>query len=241
LKSKFLAKYRNGEYDFTVYVKNLGYTMEKFILMQPWIKKILMLLRKDLKNELISNKSLFRSFFANKAFNNITGEEIVNAYEKKLYEGNKELGAWIVSRWIYHNSEIYQYFYSELEKINPNVEEIKNIDKEKALKIIEGSINSFGIENTYIFSILNEVAFDQELLDDLRKKTLFENEKNNIEEKIQVEKNSIETLQKKYNEDLNRLKEKYEQKIFAMKKKYFDDTFALKNQVSQLQKKLYDR
>ncbi|MBI5345594.1 MAG: hypothetical protein HZB76_00390 [Chlamydiae bacterium] len=210
--------------------------MKKFDLSKPWLKKILSLLKKEIKSELSNNKDLFRLLFGNKPFNSLHNDEIVEAFEKKVLE-ETNLQDWVVSRWVYHNSDVYEYFYAELSKINPKVEEIKSIAQEKEKTIIEDSIYSFGIEATYLFSILNEVAFAKETFDDLRQKALLALEQEE-KEKASSKNVPLEVMVKKQEEELLRIKDKYEKKISSMKKKYFDDMAILKNQISKLQQKI---
>ncbi len=213
--------------------------MKKFTIIQPWINQILILLKKEIKNDHLQKYAQFlKENFAGKPIHKISQDEILLVYEKKLLEEDIDLSEWVISRWVYHNSEIYEYFFEELKKINEKVTEIESIDKEKSLSLLNGAYKKFSKEDLYIFSILNEVVFDPDVLKGLGEEALkekLERKKTNSSKQIQ---SSIENVIKRQEEEMRRTKESYEKKLSSMKRRYFEDVEKLKEQISKLQKKM---
>lgn len=213
---------------------------EKFDLLQPWLANILEVVKKDLKNEhLKKDRSFCKKYFLGKNFNLVSAEEMIPAYQKEIAEGNVGLGEFIASRWLFKNSEVYDYFEKELSKINPDFEAITAIEESVASAMIEGSTKLFGYTRTYLFSVLNSVAFPQSLFDQLRQNALSETEREDEEQEKTESLETLDAVQKRHKRELSSLTNKYDKKLSGMQKKYVKDTEALKRQISLLTKKLY--
>lgn len=147
--------------------------LEKFIRLEPWMDAIFKVIKKEIKNEHLRNTpQLIRKYFSKKFFNKLANEEIKEAYLKEILEGNNEISEWVVSRWIYKNVNIYQFFSMQLSRINPKFDKIKTIPEAKALSLMRSAALQFGSVPVYIFSVLNEVAFPEPVFEMLRAEAL---------------------------------------------------------------------
>ncbi len=201
----------------------------KFELVEPWTFQILSEIKRELKNDhLPKNPAFSAKYFSKKAIQKLTVEEMSQAYLTELKEGNEELGEWVASRWVLKNTEVYQYFVTMLERINPNYDEIEEIEDAKGDPMMQQSCILNGAIPTYIFSVFNQVAFTPAVYEKLREKALAEM------------KNSSEAKEEKkidYEEVIRKLTDKYEKKLLGLQNKYTADTASLKKQIANLHRK----
>ncbi len=219
-------------------IKEMSYR-EKFKILNPLMPKIVETVKKDLKKEhLQKDWAFFKKNFAGKNINKITPEEMTAVYLKALEEteGAEELGEFIANRWLLKNTEAYDFFEQRLSQIDPNFQDLKEIEKTKALILMEEAIQNLGALRTYIFSILNSVVFPQEVFQELKKRSIHSQEQEKIQAHEQEEKATLENLQKNHEREIARLTDKYEKKLIGLQKKYVQDTECLKKQIASLRR-----
>lgn len=210
----------------------------KFQKLQPWLNEIMSVIKKDLKNEhLLKTPSFVKKHFPKRAIDKLTNEEFAAAYLKEVAEGDEELGENIVARWVMKNAELYQFFASELSKVNPKFDEIESLSPETGAQLLNTSIGQFGAVTTYIFSVMNAVVLSEEQMLKLREMAIAQTAQTPIKE----EKNSflsIEQTCEHYEKEIRKLTEKYEKRMQGVERKYVQDVEGLKKQISQLHKKM---
>lgn len=221
-------------------LKETGY-QEKFEILNPWITEIIEIVKKDLKNEHLKiDREFCKRFFLGKNPNQLTVQEIADAYRADIENGNVGLGEFIATRWLLKNTDIYGYFEDQLKKITANFEELDVLPEEVASPLMEASIKQFGAKKTYVFSIFNSVVFSSQLFEKLRKKAETETEELREIREAEELAHSIESLQRRHAREMNAVQDRFEKKLSGMQKKYLRDTEALKKQIKQLQRKLSD-
>lgn len=222
-------------------LKNANY-QEKFQLLNPWIFKIIDTVKKDLKQEHLQQDGKFaKQHFQGKNIQKLTAEDLAPAYSQWIASGapgGEEIGEFIANRWLLKNTEIYNYFEEQLQNVNPEFNEIEELEKNLAQTIMDHSVEQFGALKTYIFSVLNSVVFPQTLLQRLHDLALAAQKQENTDTLHAKEKAAAENLEKTHEREIARLTDKYEKKLLGMQKKYIQDTERLKKQVVNLQKKL---
>ena len=212
----------------------------KFEILSPWIVGIFQAIKKELKNEhLLKTPSFAQRHFPKRGLDKLTTEEFAAAYIKDIEEGDEELAERVITRWVMKNGELYQFFATELSKINPQFDEIESLSPEASAFILNTSVSQYGAAPTYIFSILNAVVFTKEQLSKLREMALAETKHSAAEP--QTEKSafeSIDALKSHYEKEMRKLTEKYEKRLQGVERKYVLDTDGLKKQIAQLHRKL---
>lgn len=214
---------------------------DKFAMLQNWMPVIADAIKKDLKNDHLKKDPGFsRLYFPGKNPAKLTSEELAEAYTRAIAteEGAEELAEFISNRWLLKHSDLYYFFEQELGKINPNFNEIKEIDKATATKIMEASVQQFGAVSTYLFCVLNSVVFPEEIYKKLSQDAVKRAEEEKVEAKASEEDASVEAMQRNHEQQIARLTDKYEKKILGLQKKYTIDVEALKKQIANLQRKL---
>lgn len=214
---------------------------EKCIMLKSWMPHIIETVKKDLRNEHLKNDFKFvKKYFAGKNVNKLTTQDFVDGYISALEqeENAEEIAEFVTNRWLFKNSELYDYFEKALSQISQDFTQLKEIDPHKAQEIVEGSVGHFGAPRTYLFSVMNSVVFPKETYEKLDKRAKEAQKKAEDEEAVQQKQIAYESLKQHYEEQISRLTDKYEKKLASMERKYFQDTDALKKQISSLQKKL---
>ncbi len=211
----------------------------KFQTIQPWIAFVLSSIKRDIKVEhLVKMPAFYKEHFGNRPLNRLTNEEILAVYEKALLQSDDEdLSEWIVNRWVFHHGEIYQYFSEALSRIQSDFNQIQSLTDLQSRQILEGAIPSFGALNTYLFSVLNEVVFPENILKELRSQV----EKETSSQEASGGKQQPEEIKAHYEKEILRLHKKCEDKILGVMKKHANDVEALKKQIRALQKQLNAR
>lgn len=206
----------------------------QFLPLKNWMHVILNAIKKDIKSDhLGSDPEFYRAHFGNRPQNRLTSEEIFNAYEKELVQGNQELAEWVVNRWVFKNGDLYQIFAERLAKINPEFEKIETISVEESEKVLAGTVERFGAISTFLFVVLNGVVFPESVREKLQKAA--EAEKADLEKKGLEEegRESLEKLLAAKEREIARLNDK----LIGVQKKYERDTEGLKKQIKALQKR----
>lgn len=213
----------------------------KFLSIQPWLGELLESIKRELRMEhLAKSPAFFKAHFGNRPLNRISGEEIVQVYEKNLVAGDAELADWIVNRWVFKHGDIYAHFAKGLEAIDPNYDTLKTLSEEQSEQILQGTKEKFGATAVYLFSILNEVVFPASIFDRLR--SLAERERcASLQPQVDQEEAFPKEIKAHYEQTIAKLQEKWEGKMAGVMKKYSQDIDALKAQIRALQKRLDGR
>lgn len=207
----------------------------QFQSLQNWTRVVLEAIKKDLKNDhLPADVQLYRTYFGNRPLNRLTTEEIFDAYEKELTQGNEEIAEFVVNRWVFKNGDLYQHFADRLAQINPDFDQITQLTTEESEKVLEGAAEKFGAIPTFLFSLLNGVVFSETVLEKLRQAAEKEKAAQEKEEAAGVQQQSLEKVIAAHQREIARLNDK----IAGVQKKYTSDTEALKKQIKALQQKL---
>lgn len=206
----------------------------QFVSLKNWMHVILNAIKKDIKQDhLGTDPEFYRKHFGNRPQNRLTAEEIFDAYEKTLIEGNQELAEWVINRWVFKNGDLYQVFADRLSKINPQFEKIQTLSEEESENVLAGTVEQFGAIPTFLFVILNGVVFPESVREKLQK--IAEAEKVEFEKKSRMEegRESLEKLLAAKEREIARLNDK----ILGVQKKYDRDVESLKKQIKALQKR----
>jgi hypothetical protein len=215
---------------------------EKFAILKDWAPSILDEVKKDLRNDHIRQDYVFaKKYMKGKNPSKITLEDMVEGYLAAIAEEEKgeEIAEFIANRWMLQSGDLYGFFEKELQRINPEFTEIKEIPEAEAKDIINRSVAQFGAPNTYLFAVINSVAFSKDHFDKLKTKATEQRAHEKEEGAKLKEAKDFESLKREFELKLSRQEEKYEKKLEGLQKKYVVDTEALKKQVSALQKKLH--
>jgi len=222
-------------------IKDAGY-QEKFVMLRPWLRQILEVVKKDLKQEHLKiDKAFCKRHFMGKPALQITVDEMVPAYEKEIAEGNVGLGEFIASRWLLKNTDVYGFFEQQLQTLTPDFDEITLLEPEVALTLMKGSLKQFGPVRSYLFCVLNAVAFSDEYFEKLR--SFAEEETQERAAFVEEEKAAanLESLQKRHQREVSAMRDRFDKKMAGLERKYLKDMDALKKQISSLQKKLAEK
>ena len=212
----------------------------KFEVLHSFLGKILHDIRKDVRQEhLKQDRAFVQKYFGKNVIDKVSAEELEKAYFAELVsEGTENLGNWMISKWILKHAEVYEYFVTQLTKVNPKFEEITLLSVEDAKSIASKAVESFGAIDTYIFSMLNSVAFPDavfEVLKDAATKHLADQAKSAVSKEVVL---TVEDLVKLHEQEILKLTDRYEKRLQATAKKYVQDIEGLKKQLGSLQKKL---
>ncbi|MBS0603908.1 MAG: hypothetical protein JSS60_02595 [Verrucomicrobia bacterium] len=213
----------------------------KFEKLQPWTNDIFQAVKKDLRNDhLLKTPSFVQKHFPKRALDKLTIEEFAAAYIKEIAEGDEELGEKVVARWVMKNAELYQFFASELSKINPQFDQIDSLPAEVSSFLLNTSVGKFGATATYIFCVMNAVVLTEEQFNKLKELALAE--KNSVQTKEEKPAfASLDAMKEHYEKEIRKLTEKYEKRMQGVERKYVQDVEGLKKQISQLHKKLGEK
>lgn len=214
---------------------------DKFALLSTWMPSIIDVVKRDLKNDHLRHDAPFvRSYFTGKVLNKLALDELVEAYQHAIAEGERgeELGEFIANRWLLKNAELYHYFEQELTKINPDFSDLELLDAAVATGLMEQALTQFSAPQTYVFCVLNSVVFPQEVFKKLEERAKKHVEQEETAAAVRCESESKEALIRNHEQQVARLTDKYEKKLLGMQKKYTADVEALKKQIAALQRKL---
>ena len=217
---------------------------QKFIDLKEWIPHLVETVKKDLKNEHLKKDVLFnKKYFGSKNINKLSVEELTQAYETAIHQesNGEELAAFISSRWLLKNSELYHFFEEQLSKINPDFTELDEISTEEADRLINASVAEHGPVDTYLFSVLNSVVFPEQNFRSLKEQAAGVKPALAAQSAESSEKLTAETMRATFEAESVRQKDKYEKKLSGLQKKYAVDVESLKKQIAQLQRKLQEK
>jgi hypothetical protein len=207
----------------------------QFHALQNWTREVLHSIKKDIKTDHLPTDPIFyKTYFGNRPQNRLTSEEIFSAYEQELLKGNQELADWVVNRWVFKHADLYQHFAERLSEVNPDFDQITQLNETEGEQILAGANESFGAIPVFLFSLLNGVVFPESTLNRLRQEA--EKEKATLEKSkaSDIEQESLEKILAAHKREIARQNDK----ILGAQKKYERDTEALKKQIKILQQKL---
>lgn len=212
----------------------------KFENLSLWMEEIVEAVKKDLRNDHLKQDFTFvKKYLGGQNIHKVEVKELAKAYQKAIQEDEKgeSIAEFIAHRWIYRNSEMYEYFAKKLSEINPEFTQITSLTDVEANKLFEGAAKEFGYLRAYLFSVFNGVAFSKEQLS--RYMTLAKKhvEKEALEKAQFLENLSIEEMKSRHANEIARITDKYEKKLIGMQKKWTNDVDLLKKQLANLQRK----
>jgi hypothetical protein len=211
---------------------------DKFLLLNDWHSDIFQEVKKDIKNDHLKNDPKFLKKYIGKHLQKVEVEDLVKSYSQAISEGMDHLAEFIYQRWLLRNTDIYDFFAGQLQKIDEDFTEIKELNLNTSKEIADASCQQFGACKTYCFSVINSVVFPKSIFDELNLKAQKEKE---LKASHKEEQNTLELqedLVKTFELKMERLIDKYEKRISGLERKYIIDTEALKKQIAALQKKL---
>lgn len=214
---------------------------EKFQMLQNWMPMVIEATKKDLKNDHLKKDWIFaKRYFPGINVSKVTNQELIQGYQNAINQDEKgeDIAEYVSNCWLLKNSELYHFFEQKLSAVNPNFSEIEVLEKSKSEEISKEAIKEFGANNTYLFAILNSVAFQPNDLSVLKAAAEKETQAQAEEQEAQAKYASIEEVAKSYEVKMARSMDKYEKKILGLQAKYFKDVEALKKQVATLQSKI---
>lgn len=214
---------------------------QKLIQLTEWMPVIIETVKKDLKNDHLKQDYAFaKKYLDGKNLHKIENEDLSKAYTQALKDEEKgaEIAEFISHRWIFRNSEMYNFFEERLTAINPNFTEIKALSDAQAEPLIKDAVANFGALRTYIFSMLNAVAFSSGELEKLAKQAKTDKVHQEKEALNAAEQRTLEEAKKAHALEISRLTDKYEKKLLGLQKKYTQDVAMLKKQIANLQRKI---
>lgn len=145
----------------------------KFSELQPFYTAIFTTVKKDLRDEhLKSDKGFFKRNFAGRELNKLTVDDLMAVYPKVIAAGFEPLSEFIANRWLLRNLGIYNFFESRLKECTEKFEQIEVLDAVFAKSLMSDAVSQFGPQNTYIFSVLNCVAFPADMMKELRQNAM---------------------------------------------------------------------
>lgn len=209
-------------------------------MLDEWFPMIIEVVKKDLKNDHLKQDYAFiKRYLPGKNLNKIENSELVNAYRQAISESEtaEQIAEFIINRWIYRNSEMYQFFESHLTKINPDFTTIERLTDSQSDSLITASIEEYGAFKTYIFSRFNAVTLPEMKFKELEQKARTEEREAKIRQEAKTATRSIDDLVQNHQLEIARITDKYEKKLIGLQKKYSSDIEALKKQVAALQRK----
>jgi hypothetical protein len=214
---------------------------QKFAILKLWMPMIAEAIKKDLKNEAAKQTALFiKTYFGSKNLSKASSEDLSSAYARAIaeHENGEMIGEWVAQRWLLKKPDLYGFFEKKLSAINPQFDQIQEIEPDAAQELLAGSIAEFGAVDTYLFSIINGVVISKKQLEELAQKALKEVQHKSVEKEAKEQEKSVEKLIQSYELQIARLTDKYEKKLSGFERKYICDTESLKKQIGSLQKQL---
>ncbi len=150
---------------------------EKITMLKGWLETIVQDIKRDIKSDHLSKDGNFvKNYFPHKNINKMTVSELAAGYAIAIEDKERAdaLGEFIANRWLLKNIDVYEYFARQLNRLTDNFDTLDLIDLELSKKIMAESIELFGAQKTYLFSVLNSVVFPKEIFDELCEKAEVE-------------------------------------------------------------------
>lgn len=214
---------------------------EKLAILKEWTPHLIDVVKKDLKNEHLKQDFVFvKKYLQGKNINKLTLEDLILGYSAAIEqeESGEKIAEFITNRWMIHSSELYGFFEKELSKVNPDFDAIEELEEPVGRRLIDESVRQFGALNTYLFSVINSVAFNKGQFQELKAASQKEQETQKREAEKVAEARTFDQMKQEFEQRLIRIEDKYEKKLDGLQRKYLKDTDTLKKQVANLQRKL---
>ncbi len=212
--------------------------MNPFLTLEPWLPQILEEIKRDIKSDHLAKDPAFaRAHFGNRPIQRLTNEELFAPYIRELLAGNEQLVEWVVNRWVFRHTDLYQHFADRLSAIQTDFANLTALTSDQEEQVLAGAPDRFGYQDTFLFARLNQVVISPVRMEALRAAALAE-QKAKVAQKAEAEvTRSREELELRHKTELARLIDKYEGRLTGMQRKYLTDTEALKKQIRALQKR----
>lgn len=207
---------------------------EKLAYVFDFLPQIIETTKKDLKNEhLKQNKAFLKKYFPGKNPRSLGLEDLIEGYKSWIEEKDEEFAEWLAARWIMRKTELYDLFEERLKQVNPQFDQIEELEEDFSKNLIDQSAQEFSALDTFIFSVFNSVVFPDHFFQDLKQQAEEEQKALLEQEKLELEEQDIHELKSKYEREIKRLTDRYEKKLSGMHKKYIRDTEQLKTQIKK--------
>lgn len=216
-------------------LKDSTYQQKFATQLKPWMSLIVEATKRDLKQG-----PLARKYFNSKPTAKLTTDELKDAYIRAIAEDEQgeAIGEWVAQCWLLKKPDLYAFFKDKLTEINPEFDQIEEIEHSKAKAIVEEGISQFGAVDLYLFTVINAVVFPIDVVNSLSAKADAEVKDAKQKKQTELEEKSTEKMIANYEQQIARLTDKFEKKLQGFERKYLDDTESLKKQISLLQKRL---
>lgn len=216
----------------------------KFRQLEPWHPLLIAGVQKELiRDHLTKDRAFSKTHFGSLIPQKIPLEKLVEVY-RKVVDAHPEaemIAEFILTRWILKNSDLYYLFEKSLNQITPDFASLTSIEEAAARSLLQEALPQFGAAKCYCFSIINEVVFSPELLEELRDKALTElvqREKDNECSLQQEAETSLQRRNEWLQAELQRQKERHEKKLLGLQRLHQKEVDAFKKQLASLQRQM---
>lgn len=221
-------------------LKNATYA-QKMAMLKDCLQTIVQEIKKDLKTDhLRKDVSFVKSYFPQKNVSKLTVSELAEGYAIAIEDSERAdaLGEFIANRWLLKNTDVYDYFANQLHQVTDDFASLDVLDADLSKKIMVESIQHFGAQKTYLFSVFNSVVFPEVIFNELREQAKIERLQAVESERVKNEQVESAITAREFEQRLSRLTDRYEKRLTGMEKKYLKDVETLKKQIASLQRKL---
>src|SRR3990167_2281186 len=181
----------------------------KFNTLRPWLEEILLVIKKDIKTDYLpAMQAMYKSYFGSRPVNRLQNEEIYAALIQELENGNEDLAEWIVNRWVFKHGELYQFFASSLEKIQPDFSSLDQLTIDQSQMILSRAKDLFPIKEVYFFSVLNGVVFPQEIFEQLKNEVQTASERKKVEAEVDLKEREVSKIVENHQREIDRITSK---------------------------------
>lgn len=211
---------------------------EKFNLLQDWLGELILPIKRDLKNEHLKKDPRFAKKYMGKPFPKLETADLVAGYKAALQDEQYHLLDYIFQKWLLKNTDIYEFFSEELQKVYDSFDELETLEEPFAQELAKNSCKQFGAKTTYLFTIVNSVVFPEAILNELKCLAEKQNEEEKNQAPAKSTSSSLEDQLKACEKQMQQMINKYEKRLSGLERKYQKDTETLKKQLANLQRKL---
>ncbi len=136
--------------------------------LQPWFDRLVEEIKKDVKTDLRRQfPKVYQKHFSRMHFVKCRPQELAAPLLQEVLEGDEQLGEWLATRWIVKNDKMFQFFADHLMQVNPEFDKIERLSDEQGSALMQAAIGRYGAQKTFLFSVLNSVAFSPEQFEQL--------------------------------------------------------------------------
>ncbi len=142
---------------------------EKFAELQPFLVAIFTEIKKDIRDEhLRADRGFFKRNFPGKELSKLTVDDLLRVYPKIIAAGYEPVSEFIANKWLLRHLDIYNFFESRLKEYDEKFELITELEESFAQTLLNDAVAKFGLQDSYIFSVLNSVAFPAAMMKKLQ-------------------------------------------------------------------------